>query len=168
MVYVITGLMASGKSTVAQLLAERLPRAVHLRGDAFRRMIVSGREDMRDPPTEEALRQLDLRYRLTAGAAHAYHAAGFTVVMQDNYYGDRLPYVMGLLAPLPVRAVVLCPGADTIRAREAARGKTGYGGYDAGQLYQSFMDTTPRLGYWLDTTHLTPAESVDAILAKDS
>ena len=44
-VYLITGMMASGKSTVAQALAERLPRSVHVRGDLFRRMIVSGRVD---------------------------------------------------------------------------------------------------------------------------
>ena len=52
-VYLITGVMASGKSTVAQRLAERLPRAVHLRGDVFRRMIVSGREEMRPDAPEE-------------------------------------------------------------------------------------------------------------------
>lgn len=40
-VVLITGVMAAGKSTVAQLLAESLPRAVHVRGDVFRRMIVS-------------------------------------------------------------------------------------------------------------------------------
>lgn len=45
-VFLLTGIMASGKSTVAQLLAERLPRAAHVRGDAFRRMIVTGRRDM--------------------------------------------------------------------------------------------------------------------------
>jgi hypothetical protein len=39
-VVVVTGVMAAGKSTVAQLLAERLPRSAHVRGDAFRRMIV--------------------------------------------------------------------------------------------------------------------------------
>ncbi len=33
----ITGVMASGKSTVAQLLAERLEKSVHLRGDIFRK-----------------------------------------------------------------------------------------------------------------------------------
>jgi dephospho-CoA kinase len=33
----VTGIMAAGKSTVAQLLAERLaPQSVHLRGDVFR------------------------------------------------------------------------------------------------------------------------------------
>lgn len=32
-VVLVTGVMASGKSTVAQALAERLPRAAHVRGD---------------------------------------------------------------------------------------------------------------------------------------
>lgn len=45
-VFLLTGNMASGKSTVAQLLAERLPRAAHVRGDAFRRMIVTGRPSL--------------------------------------------------------------------------------------------------------------------------
>lgn len=39
MVIVITGIMAAGKSTVAQIIAERLPRSAHVRGDVFRRMI---------------------------------------------------------------------------------------------------------------------------------
>jgi chloramphenicol 3-O-phosphotransferase len=50
-VIVVTGVMAAGKSTVAQRLAERLPRAVHIRGDVFRRMIVTGRAE----PTPEGL-----------------------------------------------------------------------------------------------------------------
>jgi dephospho-CoA kinase len=39
-IVLITGIQADGKSTVAQMLAERLPRSVHLRGDLFRRAIV--------------------------------------------------------------------------------------------------------------------------------
>ncbi|MFE4593275.1 hypothetical protein [Streptomyces laurentii] len=38
-VVLITGVMAAGKSTVAELLARRLPRAAHVRGDLFRRMM---------------------------------------------------------------------------------------------------------------------------------
>lgn len=53
--------MASGKSTVAQAAAERLPRSVHVRGDVFRRMIVSGRVEMTPDAPAEALRQLELR-----------------------------------------------------------------------------------------------------------
>ena len=48
--YLITGVMASGKSTTAQALAQALPRCVHLRGDLFRRMIVTGREEMAGGP----------------------------------------------------------------------------------------------------------------------
>lgn len=82
--YLITGLMASGKSTVSELLAESLEKCVHFRGDVFRKMIVSGREDMSDSPSEEAIRQLHLRYKLTADVAKSYFEDGFSVVIQDS------------------------------------------------------------------------------------
>ncbi|WP_237710528.1 hypothetical protein [Saccharopolyspora spinosa] len=47
-------------------VAERLPRSVHVRGDSFRRMVIGGREEMSATPSDEALRQLRLRHRLTA------------------------------------------------------------------------------------------------------
>jgi len=67
-VYLITGPMAAGKSTVARLLASRFARAAHLEGDIFRRSIVSGRVEMTPEPSPEALAQLRLRYRLAATA----------------------------------------------------------------------------------------------------
>jgi adenylate kinase family enzyme len=90
-VFLITGIQASGKSTVAQLLAERLPRSVHVRGDLFRRMVVNGRAAMTPDPSAEALRQLRLRYQLTASVSDRYFAAGFTVIAQDVIWGDILP-----------------------------------------------------------------------------
>ena len=71
-IYLITGPMASGKSTLAELVSSSLPKAVHLRGDIFLRMITSGREEMSANPAEEAVRQLYMRYRMTADAAAAY------------------------------------------------------------------------------------------------
>src|ERR1700734_2435540 len=55
-VILITGIQAAGKSSVAQAVAERLDRSVHLRGDVFRKMIVNGRASMgpADPPGEVA------------------------------------------------------------------------------------------------------------------
>ncbi|WP_249019480.1 zeta toxin family protein [Conexibacter sp. S30A1] len=41
-IYLITGPMAAGKSTVARLLAARFERGVHLEGDVFRRSIGAG------------------------------------------------------------------------------------------------------------------------------
>lgn len=164
MILLLTGLMASGKSTVAELLAERLTRSVHLRGDVFRKMICSGREEMSSTPSEEALRQLHLRYRLAASAAKLYDLAGFTVVLQDNYYGEALPLMLSLLQPHAVQTAVLCPDAQAIARREAARGKDGYTGFQVNALYAEFMRTTPRIGLWLNNSGQTPAETVQALL----
>lgn len=164
-VYLITGVMASGKSTVAQRLAERLARAVHLRGDVFRRMIVSGREEMRPDAPEEALRQLELRYRLTASAVRGYWQAGFDVVVQDNYYGEMFAHMLDLLEGMPVHPVVLCPSAEAVAAREAARPKKGYGGFEVRALCEDFLRETPRIGLWLDTTEMTVEETVGRILS---
>ena len=165
-IYLITGLMAAGKSTVAQLLCERMEKAVHLRGDVFRRMIVSGREDMRENPPQEALEQLYLRYQLTAETAKRYFDHGFTVVMQDNYYGPALSHMIEIMQGYPLRVVVLCPDVKTIKAREEGRAKRGYTGFDVEPLYASFMEETPRIGLWLDTSGQTPEQTVDIILQR--
>jgi cytidylate kinase len=54
-IYLITGPMAAGKSTVARLLAERFERGVHLQGDFFRSSIVSGRVEMTPELSADAL-----------------------------------------------------------------------------------------------------------------
>src|SRR5487761_316908 len=77
--FVITGVMAAGKSTVAELLAERFERAVHVRGDLFRKLIVRGRDPISPELSDEALRQLDLRQRIAASVANDYWRDDFTV-----------------------------------------------------------------------------------------
>lgn len=164
MIYVITGLMASGKSTVAELLAKEFPKSVHLHGDVFRKMIVSGRAEMSENPSIEALDQLDLRYRLTANAAKEYHNEGFIVIIQDNYYGEKLPYFLKLLGTNDIKTVVLCPNAETIRLREEKRNKNGYIGFDVAELYDEFMKNTPHIGLWIDSSNLSPEETAATIL----
>ncbi|MEO8394773.1 MAG: adenylyl-sulfate kinase [Chloroflexota bacterium] len=68
-ILLITGIMASGKSTVAQAVAERLPKSVHLRGDLFRRMIINGCAEIKPDLMDEAMAQLRLRYQLAATSA---------------------------------------------------------------------------------------------------
>lgn len=164
-IFLITGVMASGKSTVSERLAQRLEKSVHLRGDVFRRMIVSGREEMSETPSEEAARQLHMRYDLTAEAAKHYYENGFSVVVQDNYYGRELLYMTEALQGLPLCPVVLCPDAAAVRERERTRGKTGYVGFTVEALHESFLKETPRIGLWLDTSRQTPEETVEEILA---
>lgn len=162
-VYLITGIMAAGKSTVAQALAERLPKAAHVRGDAFRKAIVSGRADP-VPGSDEGMAQLRLRYRIAAGVADQYAAAGFTAVVQDVVLGPVLAEYVELIRTRPLHVVVLAPRPDAVAAREAGRGKTGYGAWTVADLDTSLRTETPRLGLWLDTSDLTAEQTVDAIL----
>ncbi|MEG4939306.1 AAA family ATPase [Microcoleus sp. F4-D5] len=165
-IIMITGNMAAGKSTAAQSLAERLPKSVHLRGDIFRRMIVNGQAEMALNLSAEAYQQLQLRYHLAAMAARQYLQAGFTVVYQDIIIGSALSEVVAAFHDVPLSAIVLCPQAEVVAARDAARSKTGYANETMVYAFDRILRTeTPRLGYWLDSTHLTVQETVDRILA---
>jgi hypothetical protein len=164
--YVVTGVMAAGKSTVAELLARRSERGVHVRGDVFRKMIVRGRDPITPELGEEALRQLDLRQRIAAGVANDYWREDFTVVLQDIYAGAALSNVVGRLEISPLYVVVLHPRADVVALREAQREKTGYGTWDVGEFCASFEAETPRIGLWLDTSELSPDETVDEIMRR--
>jgi predicted kinase len=166
-IILITGNMAAGKSSVAQALAEKLPKSVHLRGDIFRRAIVNGQAQMTLNLSAEAESQLRLRYQLAASAARQYLQAGFTVVYQDIIIGVALSEIIATFHDVPLSAIVLCPKAEVVAAREAARSKTGYA--NEAMVYEFdriLRDETPRLGYWLDSSDLTVAETVDLILAK--
>src|SRR5215218_1343947 len=107
-IILITGNMAAGKSTIAQALAERLPRSVHLRGDLFRRMIVNGQAEMLSELSAEAEQQLALRYHVAAEGAKSYFHAGFTVVYQEIIIGNTLAEMVATFQDLPLSVVVLC------------------------------------------------------------
>lgn len=166
-IILITGVMAAGKSTVAQALAERLPKSVHLRGDLFRRLIVNGCIEMGFDLSAEALAQLQLRYDIAATVAPMYLAGGFTVVYQDIIIGQSLTEIVAKLRPHRVYVIVLCPSAIVVAMREAERGKRGYGNAaEVAAFDQVLRAETPHLGLWLDTSTLTVAETVDQILAR--
>ena len=138
----VTGVMAAGKSTVAQLLAEELPRAAHVRGDVFRSFVVSGRVEPTPSMPPEAMRQLLLRYQLAISVADAYVRAGYTAVVQDVIVGPVLADVVAMATTRPLHLVVLDADTDAVAEREAQRRK------------------------WLDTSLQTPAETVGAILTR--
>lgn len=165
-VILITGIMASGKSTVAQLLAQRLEKSVHLRGDLFRRMIVNDRKEVKPDAGEAELDQLRLRYRLAAQAADTYCAEGFNVIVQDVVVGRVLNDFISMVKSRPFYVVVLCPSVPSVEAREAGRSKKGYGSWTVQGLDQVLRQETPRIGLWLDSSGWTAEETADALLKR--
>ena len=159
----ITGIMASGKSTIAQQMAESISNSVHLRGDVFRRMIVNGRAEMESPLTQAAMDQLRLRYQLAALTANHYCEAGFTVVYQDVIIGDILNEVIAMHDKRPLYVVVLCPSPDIILSRDANRHKHTYQSWTPHMLDQGLRNETPQVGLWIDTSNLSVEDTVTAI-----
>jgi chloramphenicol 3-O-phosphotransferase len=165
-VLVITGIQAAGKSTVAQLVAERLPMAVHVRGDVFRRMVVSGRAGMTPDLAPEAVRQLELRHRLTAMVADGYFGAGFTVVVQDMLLGRHLTEMVQAIHSRPLLVVVLAPRPEAVAAREAGRSKRAYGDFTVTDLDDALRRGTAPIGLWLDTSDLTPEQTAEEVIRR--
>ncbi len=161
----ITGAMAAGKSTVADLLAIRLPRSVHIHGDMFRRMVVNGRADMTPNPSPDAIAQLNLRYDLAAMAADRYAEAGFDAIVQDVILGKDLADFVKRIASPDRYLVVLSPRVSAQEWREEQRMKTGYVHFSPDALDAVLQRETAQIGYWLDSSSQTSDETVQDILA---
>jgi nicotinamide riboside kinase len=163
-VVLVTGVMAAGKSTVAQMLAERFEPSVHLRGDVFRRMVVRGNAA---PNTDAFDAELRLRYTLAAQSADAYAEAGYTVVWQDCVIGPMLGEIDAWVTTRPLDIIVLAPRPEIVEWRDAHRHKRGYDGdWTVAQLDRILHDETPRVGTWIDNSDQTPEQTVEAILSE--
>lgn len=172
-VWLVTGAQASGKSTVAELLARQFDRAVHIHGGQFYRWAVRGWAHFDDEDREAASQHLQLRYRLSATVATEYARAGFTAVVQDNIYGHDVVNWLHSLTDLPRHLVVLRPPIATVVARHEERrqrtGKIAYrGSYTPEQNDAAVALTPSTLGLWLDTSGQQPDETVKEILARAS
>ena len=165
-ILIITGLMASGKSSAAQAVAERLPNSVHLRGDIFRKMIINGRAEVTPEAGPDALKQLTVRYRLAWDACAAYVVAGFCVIYQDVILGRHLADACAALQKYKVGVVVLRPSLRIVADRDRNRSKKAYGDNWTPSQLDATLQLTPDIGLWIDTSNLTVDETVDAIFTR--
>lgn len=60
-------------------------------------------------PTDEAIKQLNLRYKLSVETAESYREAGFTVVWQDVIVGKVLKEVRANIRWSSLYVIILCP-----------------------------------------------------------
>lgn len=165
-VYIITGIMASGKSTIAQMLAEQFEKGVHVHGDMFRKMIVNGNIDMTPDYSESALEQLMLRYNIAAKVADMYYKSGFSVVVQDTYLGKNVQSFLKEFESKPIYFITLNPSVEAVLEREKNRHKTGYTTWEVEALHEVLINENPRIGLWIDSSDMTPEETVYEIIER--
>jgi predicted kinase len=158
----------AGKTTISSLVARSWPRAAQVGGDDVTAMIRSGAVWFMGAPTEEALRQDELCNRNMCDLANNFVDFGFTVLM-DTVLADRseLDLFLALMSPRPVRLVVLAPGIDVCRTRNADREpeeRFEFDGYERleADMVREFGD----VGWWLDTSALTADQAADQVVAE--
>jgi hypothetical protein len=123
-VWLIIGVQAAGKSTVADGLAHAFSRGVHIGGGQFYRWVANGWVHPTETGADEyARRLLNLRYRLSAMVADEYLREGFTAVVQDNIYGQDVLTWLRAVKARPRHLVVLRPSVEVVRERDSAGGR---------------------------------------------
>ena len=164
----VTGMPGAGKTTVTSLAARLLSRAARVGGDEVNAMIGNGFVWFMGKPTEVALRHDELCNRNMCSLANNFVDFGFTVLM-DTVLADRaeLDFFIALLSPRPVRLLVLDPGIEVCKARNAGRAvqeQFEFDGYERleAEMRREFGD----VGWWLDTSELTADETAEKLAAQ--
>lgn len=164
---IITGAPAAGKSTVSQLVAQRLARSALLNGDQVNRLIVSGRVWALGEPADQAARQVRLCNENLCALAANFADSGFTPVI-DWIIPDReqLDFYLEALSPRRVLLVVLTPSTEVCRHRNAIRDHREQFFFDDYETLTAAMHNGfGTVGWWFDTSTLTPDETATQIIA---
>ncbi len=167
--WLISGAPGSGKTSVADALARKYPKGVHLPMDDLRALVRSGLASPLEWNDETTL-QFAIARRNAARLAADYVANGFTVVIDDVVREADMPHYVPFLGGLTPRKVLLSPSIFVVHRRNAQRtNKT----FDtkvlepvATRLHGQLIAGCPPDAGWtiLDTSTLSIDDTIDRIL----
>jgi adenylylsulfate kinase-like enzyme len=163
-VILVVGVPGAGKSTVARGLAQRFARSACIEGDLVQHhFTVSGLVAPGQDPHSEMMRQLELRWRNCAALADNFAQDGFTAVVEHAASSRHwIDLFLRHLTTRSVSLIVLAPRLEVTLARDAQRAEKQVASHF------TYMDAELRreltgLGWWLDSSELTPDETVDEV-----
>ncbi len=164
-IWLVSGILGVGKSTIAREIAGQLPKSAHIEVDLIRRMIVSGSLGPGQDPLPESDAQLVLGAHNAALLADSLMTAGFTPVVDDVVLQLQLARYRKILSRWPIRLVVLAPPVEIAIERDRDRTEK----HVADRF--AYLDVELRkqmhgLGLWLDTSGMSVQETVEAIILR--
>ncbi len=173
-IFLVVGPPAVGKSTTSRALAARFPKSIHIPVDDVRNMVVSGIALPGDVWSEDLAQQVTLARSSVVQMAHAYHGAGFVVVIDDFLDPNHRSDYHALLGHPDLHKIVLFPDQEAAHRRNLQRsGESPARAYiDEGvrTVYRQLGGSVPQLAQegWLvvDTTTLSVEDTVTEILQR--
>lgn len=163
-ILVLTGPPGIGKTTVARLVADALPRSVHLEADTFWRFIRSGSVA---PWLPEAHEQNEVVVQAVARTAAQFAAGGFDVVV-DGIVG---PWFLDPFrrcaagAEVGLHYVVLAADLDVTIGRATSRGAHGLSDEDPiRRMHAEFASAVPHEHLILDAGSRTASDVAEQVL----
>lgn len=159
-ILLLSGPPASGKNTIAELLAKRLERCAAIDVDQLRCMVVQ--PDTTTWESRERAARNDLAVANACAVAHNFMNAGYDVVISDVITETSLAKYKKALSNTAMKTIVLLPTKEEIMGRLLSRPD-----YLSRGEVQSQYDQQTRFADYderLDTTHMEPDTVVDWLL----
>ncbi|WP_129670473.1 AAA family ATPase [Candidatus Chloroploca sp. Khr17] len=172
-IILIVGAPAVGKTAVAQALAERFGKSIHVAVDSLRDMVVSGYVAPDAAWGPVLVEQLTLARKIARHMALAYYEAGYTVLVDDFWDPHSLLSEYNGLETYPdVYRVILFPRQDVAKARNRQRSGvspvTGYIDWGIEMVYRSLNQNIGSLrtqGWiYIDNSDMSIDATADCIL----